>query len=208
MTYEHRFEIECLECGSCDLRYAEDDHVDVTVYECMDHATGKLYQKAIHTHRSDFNKKRWRHTARCRPGGYNCIGIPLAAGLFLAITGRPLAPFVSGFAMALSSVSVVSSSLMLRRYRPPAFTQRPGSSSFCQRLAEKIGARPRTEIMDEREAQRSGMRALMLQGMMESCGALTGANCACNPCDCRRCGQNSLSQVSTAAHSPHGSEGH
>ena len=47
--------------------------------------------------------------------GYNGIGIPLAAGLFYALTGQPLAPFVSGGAMAMSSVSVVLSSLMLRR---------------------------------------------------------------------------------------------
>jgi cation transport ATPase len=46
--------------------------------------------------------------------GYNAIGIPLAAGLFFALTGQPLAPFVSGGAMAMSSVSVVLSSLMLR----------------------------------------------------------------------------------------------
>lgn len=45
--------------------------------------------------------------------GYNGIGIPLAAGLFFALTGQPLAPFVSGGAMAMSSVSVVLSSLML-----------------------------------------------------------------------------------------------
>lgn len=42
---------------------------------------------------------------------YNCIGIPLAAA------GR-LSPMVAGLAMALSSVSVVSNSLLLRRWRP------------------------------------------------------------------------------------------
>jgi Cu+-exporting ATPase len=42
---------------------------------------------------------------------YNCIGIPLAA------SGR-LSPMVAGLAMALSSVSVVSNSLLLRRWRP------------------------------------------------------------------------------------------
>jgi len=42
---------------------------------------------------------------------YNCVGIPLAAA------GR-LSPMIAGLAMALSSVSVVSNSLLLRRWRP------------------------------------------------------------------------------------------
>jgi len=42
---------------------------------------------------------------------YNCVGIPLAA------LGR-LDPMFAGLAMAMSSVSVVSNSLLLRRWRP------------------------------------------------------------------------------------------
>ena len=42
---------------------------------------------------------------------YNAIGIPLAALGFLS-------PVVAGAAMALSSVSVVTNALLLRRWRP------------------------------------------------------------------------------------------
>ncbi len=45
--------------------------------------------------------------------GYNVLGIPLAALGFLS-------PMVAGGAMALSSVSVVSNALLLRRWRPAA----------------------------------------------------------------------------------------
>jgi Cu+-exporting ATPase len=45
--------------------------------------------------------------------GYNIIGIPLAAAGLLS-------PVVAGAAMALSSVSVVGSALLLRRWRPGA----------------------------------------------------------------------------------------
>ena len=62
--------------------------------------------------------------------GYNALGIPLAAGLFFALTGQPLAPFVSGGAMAMSSVSVVLSSLLLRRYRPPSLIAEGRRSGF------------------------------------------------------------------------------
>lgn len=46
---------------------------------------------------------------------YNSAGIPLAAGLFYPLFGLYLKPEFAGLTMALSSVSVVSNSLLLRR---------------------------------------------------------------------------------------------
>ncbi|HYN83993.1 MAG TPA: heavy metal translocating P-type ATPase [Pyrinomonadaceae bacterium] len=47
---------------------------------------------------------------------YNAVGIPLAAGLFYPLTGWTLAPVYASAAMALSSVSVLTNSLRLRRF--------------------------------------------------------------------------------------------
>lgn len=53
---------------------------------------------------------------------YNTAGIPLAAGVFFLFGGPTLNPMFAAAAMALSSVSVVSNALRLRRFKP---TNRP-----------------------------------------------------------------------------------
>ena len=48
---------------------------------------------------------------------YNCCGIPIAAGVLFAFGGPLLSPMFAGAAMALSSISVVSNALRLKRFK-------------------------------------------------------------------------------------------
>ncbi len=49
---------------------------------------------------------------------YNVVLIPVAAGLLYVVTGDLLSPILAGAAMAMSSVTVVTNSLLLRRFTP------------------------------------------------------------------------------------------
>jgi P-type Cu+ transporter len=52
--------------------------------------------------------------------GYNVLGIPVAAGVLYAFGGPLLNPILAAAAMSLSSVSVLTNALRLRRFKPYA----------------------------------------------------------------------------------------
>ena len=56
---------------------------------------------------------------------YNVVLIPVAMGVLYPFTGILLDPILAAAAMALSSVTVVSNALRLRRFRPPVPAVRP-----------------------------------------------------------------------------------
>lgn len=47
--------------------------------------------------------------------GYNALGVPIAAGVLYPLTGTLLSPMIAAAAMSLSSVSVITNALRLRR---------------------------------------------------------------------------------------------
>ena len=49
--------------------------------------------------------------------GYNGIGVPIAAGVLYPFFGVLMSPMIAAAAMSMSSVSVISNALRLRRIR-------------------------------------------------------------------------------------------
>ncbi len=91
---------------------------------------------------------------------YNCVGIPLAAGVFYPLLGWQLSPIFGAAAMSLSSVSVVSNALRLRFFKPKhsAPTPVPASSSAAP---EEPPACPLSAPQNDEET-----RVLAVNGMM------------------------------------------
>jgi P-type Cu+ transporter len=85
---------------------------------------------------------------------YNLLGIPLAMGIFLPF-GLHLHPMMAGAMMAFSSVSVVTSSLLLRRWVRPANSVMPDEQ---RELPEPLRAVVYASLVDVWEALRDRLR--------------------------------------------------
>ncbi len=74
--------------------------------------------------------------------GYNTILIPVAAGVLYPVWGILLSPILAGAAMALSSVSVVTNSLRLKRFRPSPVAEvtAKAPATFDRDPAQSVGA--------------------------------------------------------------------
>jgi len=87
---------------------------------------------------------------------YNVLGIPLAMGIFLPL-GLHLHPMMAGAMMAFSSVSVVTSSLLLRRWVRPSQSVMPDEVRELVRT-ESVWVEARVVVGDVWDAVRERMR--------------------------------------------------
>ena len=88
--------------------------------------------------------------------GYNTVGIPIAAGILYPFTGQIVGPELAAFFMAISSVSVTLNTLLLRRFKPSAWT---GGRGQGRGLAGDAGASLGTALEGMPGLQAPGLEA-------------------------------------------------
>ena len=69
---------------------------------------------------------------------YNIVLIPVASGVLYPVTRSVLDPMLAGAAMAISSLSIVTSSLLLLRYQPPRHSVTEAHTSLGRKKNDLI----------------------------------------------------------------------
>ena len=97
---------------------------------------------------------------------YNCLGIPLAAGVFYPLLGWLLSPMIGAAAMSFSSVFVVTNALRLRRFRPqslpnPETSAQPTGCSTTTATVECV-----CPVVIDRKDEVEMQKIMTIEGMM------------------------------------------
>ena len=90
---------------------------------------------------------------------YNCIGIPLAAGVFWPLLQIKLSPMFGAAAMSLSSVCVVSNALRLKFFKPLA-------AHSAATTSHVNSAVPAEKMIDTRKEESIMTKTIVIEGMM------------------------------------------
>ncbi|KAH9262866.1 hypothetical protein BASA82_000121 [Batrachochytrium salamandrivorans] len=107
---------------------------------------------------------------------YNTLGIVVACGLFYPMDHVVLPAWVAAGAMALSSVSVVSSSLALRWYKAPQLLPSFGHGHSTDSVR-----------VDAIEVVLASGERILRKHIDATCNLLRGGSCECSPCHCKTC---------------------
>ena len=130
--------------------------------------------------------------------GYNIVAIPVAMGILYPLTRILFPPWVAGAAMALSSVSVVTLSLLLRAHRTPSMhvperDDAPATAS-PEKEQEKTASPSNTvtTVKKEDDKEKDKNKDKEMETLIASTGAaiLTLVNartCLCTNCRCVAC---------------------
>lgn len=116
--------------------------------------------------------------------GYNSLAIPVAAGVLYPAIHRALPPFMAALAMALSSISVLVSSLLLNRYRPPQFERKYGRALRKGRLGlERVSVVSQKASLLAPRLSVTNVEIKVCESMMRN------EPCQCPPssCECDAC---------------------
>lgn len=92
---------------------------------------------------------------------YNCVGIPLAAGVFYALLGWRLTPMFAAAAMSLSSVCVVTNALRLRMFKPLArqTAEQPAETTVSAEQSDRA-------IQQDTKGSQTMKATMKIDGMM------------------------------------------
>ncbi len=96
---------------------------------------------------------------------YNCVGIPIACGIFYTNFGFKLSPMIGATAMSLSSVCVVANALRLKKFKPN-FKSEVKANKICEmKIKDNQNSRENKEKSNIEEEFKMETKTIYIEGM-------------------------------------------